>query len=479
MLLHYIAFIARQCSPLCTILQISCPQDDLRCIKLQIEAPFKLTLQVFDADVWQDAMILEFTEPQAGFAGPCRYAYEGAYLEHHLDRIETLFCAAVSVRVPPTWGRESLKQAPAFLYDIAPAGAAKRFLLNRIGAEKPDNLSSDLFLLARCTPAPIGHMRIKESVRTEANSAVIGFARKEVVERDNRFLEYAYEQGAAIGGATGAGGEAPKLLLTQGRDGLLYPDAVLEDAQVTQHWFIKFARNQGLQRDQDILRSEYHFYKALQVLGIETVAADGLALEEATKPSVWMHRFDRAVSDKGVERFAVESIYSAAGNTAPGSSMDHVKVVQLLASLWKTAGQSEQITDLVVDYLRRDLLNKILGNSDNHGRNTSIIRGPDSLRLAPIYDLAPMVMDDEGITRTTKWPGSLEVAGDVDWRGVCNVLSPVVDPGLAYERLREEAQRLRALPDILVASGLPEVTLNHPRVALRDLDRRLAEWGLR
>ncbi|MGY2399217.1 hypothetical protein [Pseudomonas sp. SDO5271_S396] len=101
---------------------------------MQIETPFKLTLQVFEANVWQDAMILEFTEPQSGFTGACRYAYETSYLEKHLDRIETLFAAAVSVRVPPTWGRESLKKAPAFLYDIVPAGAAKRFLLNRVGA---------------------------------------------------------------------------------------------------------------------------------------------------------------------------------------------------------------------------------------------------------------------------------------------------------------------------------------------------------
>ncbi|WP_256666173.1 MULTISPECIES: HipA domain-containing protein [unclassified Pseudomonas] len=444
-----------------------------------MESTFKLTLQVFDAGLWQDAMILEFAEPQSGFASPCRFGYESAYLADHLDRIETLFAASVSVRVPPTWGQESLKHAPAFLYDIAPAGAAKRFLLNRMAGEKPDGISADLFLLARSTPAPIGHMRIKESVRGEGGRPAIGFARQDVIERDNRFLEYAYEQGAAIGGATGAGGEAPKLLMTQNHDGLLYPDAVLDDDQVSQHWFIKFARNQGLQRDQDILRSEYHYYRALQSLGIETVAAQGLALEEASKPSLWMHRFDRAVGVQGVERFAVESIYSAAGVTAPGSSMDHVKVVHLLVDLWKAAGQDGQVADLVADYLRRDLLNKILGNSDNHGRNTSIIRGQDSLRLAPIYDLAPMVMDDEGITRTMKWPGLLEVAGDINWRGVCEALSQVVEPIQAFERLRQDAEVLRALPDILVASGLPQVTWSHPRIALRDLDQRLTDWGLR
>lgn len=423
-------------------------------------------------------MIVEFVKPSDGFGGRCRFGYDSSFLAEHLDHIDTVFAPAVSVRVPPTWGEDSLTHAPSFLYDLAPAGAAKRFLLSHMGVELPEDVSADLFLLAHSTPAPIGHMRIKESARVEQNRPSIGFSRQDVVERDNRFLEYAYEQGAAIGGATGAGGEAPKLLLTQSHDGLLYPDAVLDDAQVSQHWFIKFARNRALQRDQDILRSEFHYYKALQSLGIETVAVDGLALEQANRPSLWMHRFDRKVGAQGVERFAVESLYSAAGVNVPGSGMDHVKVLHMLVKLWRAAGQEAQMVDLVADYLRRDLLNKILGNSDNHGRNTSIIRGPDSLRLAPIYDLAPMVMDEEGITRTTKWPGALEVAGDIDWRAVCNALSPLLDAQATFERLRQDAEHLRALPDILLTSGLPEVTWNHPRVALRHLDKRLSDWGL-
>ncbi len=189
-----------------------------------------------------------------------------------------------------------------------------------------------------------------------------------------------------------------------------------------------------------------------------------------------MHRFDREVSNGEVRRFAVESIYSLAEVTTPGSAMNHLDVIRMLAGLWRKAGQATQIPALVSDYLRRDLINKILGNSDNHGRNTAIIRQENSFRLAPIYDLAPMVMDDEGVTRTTKWPKDLERAGDVDWRGVCRALADISDPsnplaGLTdapdlFERLREDAQRLAALPDILTASGLPDRTMNHPGIHL-------------
>jgi serine/threonine-protein kinase HipA len=449
---------------------------------------YDLTLQIYTGGKWHDAMVLSFDSPEKGFESRCSFGYEQTYLVDNYADIPTPFAKAVSARFPLEWeGKRS--NAPAFLHDIAPAGAAKRFLLQRVGREKPADISEDLFLLARSTPAPIGNMRIKESVDVVGQREAMGFERQDVINRDNRFLEYAYELGAAIGGATGAGGEAPKLLLVQDKTGLVYPDAVLDDVDVIQHWFVKFARNRGTKTDQDILRSEYHYYKALQTLGIETVAAQGLALEEATKPSLWMQRFDRQVTLQGVERFAVESIYSLAEITTPGSPMNHMEVIRLLAELWRDAGQVDQIPDLVADYLRRDLLNKILGNSDNHGRNTAIIRDTASFRLAPIYDLAPMVMDDEGVTRTTKWPKELEKAGDVNWLGVCQALADIADPNNSlaalsdwsgsFERLRKDAKRLMALPDILADSGLPDMTMNHPRVALKNLEQRLKEWDLK
>ncbi len=446
---------------------------------MQTRPAYSLILQIFTAGYWRDAMRLEFPEPQKGFAGPCRFHYRQDYLVDNLDDIQRPFHTCVSARFPLEWDVSVLKSAPAFLHDIAPAGSAKRFLMQRTGREKPQGVDDDLFLLGRSTPAPIGNMRIKESVLALDGEVPMGFSRHDVTSRNSGFLEYAYEQGAAIGGATGAGGEAPKLLMSQGADGLLYPDAILNDDDVAQHWFIKFPRNQATQNDQDILRSEYHYYKALHALGIETVAAEGLALEEATKPSLWVHRFDRRLGENGVERLAVESIYSLAGVTTPGSYMDHSEVVRLLVEQWRAAGQEGQVADLVAEYLRRDLLNKVLGNSDNHGRNTSIIREPEALRLAPIYDLAPMVMDAEAVTRTTKWPKALEKAGDINWKGVCEALSDIVDPEQSFERLRQAAQQLRALPDILAASGLPAVTLNHPSIPLGKLDLRLKQWGLR
>lgn len=434
-----------------------------------------LTLQLHAQGHWQDVMSLSFTQPEKGFLSPCTTAYKSDYIP---DAYENMFARAVSARLPVDFDLHTTAQAPAFIHDIAPSGAARRFLLKHIGREKPEGLADDMFLLGRSTPAPIGNLRIKESVEALDTEAPMGFTREEVVTRNQHFLEYAYEQGAAIGGATGAGGEAPKLLLTESTSTRLYPDAVLDDAEAVCHWLVKFARNQALNNDQDILRAEYLYYKALQQLGIDTVATAELSLEEASKPSLWMQRFDRRVGEQGVERLAVESIYSLAGVTQPGSRMDHLDVIRMLVQLWQDAGQQAQVPELIADYLRRDLINKILGNSDNHGRNTAIIRTQDALQLAPIYDLAPMVMDAEGITRTTKWSSPIERAGEVDWQAACHSLAGLIEPQQAFERLRQDALSLLALPDLLADGGLPHTVMNHPAIAVKNLEQRLKTWGL-
>ncbi|MGK0148695.1 type II toxin-antitoxin system HipA family toxin [Pseudomonas putida] len=439
---------------------------------------YRLTLQLHDQGKWHDAIAIAFAEPERSLSSPCEFGYTSNYVKTNLHAYDSLFSQAASAKLPVDFGSHRLPHAPAFLYDIAPAGAAKRFLLRHIGREKPAGMGEDLFLLGRSTPAPIGNMRIRESAELLDLADPIGFTRQDVIVRDQRFLEYAYEQGGAIGGATGAGGEAPKLLMTEDKNGHLYPDAVLADERACRHWFIKFARHQALADDQEILRAEYLYYRALKQLGIETVASEHMALEEGAKPSLWMERFDRQVTDQGVQRFAVESMYSLCGVTEPGSRMGHLEVIETLVGLWKMAGQSKEVPDLIADYLRRDLINKILGNADNHGRNTAIIRTGDTVRLAPIYDLAPMVMDQEGVTRTTKWPALIERAGEIDWQEACVALAEFIDPDEAYQRLRQEARHLLALPDILSGLGLPEVVMNHPAIALGKLERRMAEWGL-
>lgn len=433
-----------------------------------------LTIQACVKGRWHDALELDLADTHAVAGKRVTASYRTTYLHDFLDALDSPFEQAVSVNLPLNWSPVDSRGFPAFVYDIIPAGHARKALLRRFHDEKPPDMDLDLFLLGRCTPSPIGNLRVKESVDALEQGGAEAFTRQQVIARTNDFLEYAYEAGAAMGGATGAQGEAPKLLLAEGRDGMVYADAMLEDALVQSHWLVKFARNNASENDRNILRAEYHYYKALSRLGLSCVSTDGLRLEEDQKPSLWMPRFDRRVEGAQVERIAVESVYSLLGNTEPGSRLQHEAVLSKLIELWCSNGQDHEVPELIFEYLRRDLLNRILGNSDNHGRNTSIFRYRERFDLAPIYDLAPMVLDTEGVTRTTKW--AAEKMGNPPWREICTGFAQWYAADDLYGRIREAARELRALPDLLVE--MPLSIRQSGALPVNDLDRNLGYWGL-
>ncbi|AYG47988.1 type II toxin-antitoxin system HipA family toxin (plasmid) [Pseudomonas sp. Leaf58] len=435
----------------------------------------QLTIQTFVQGQWRDALLLTIENPQKVIVGACSTAYDGGYLVDFIDQLETRLEPAVSVNLPLAWDAHRDTGYPAFVYDIIPAGAAYRSLVKRFGGENTEGLDMLFYLFKRCTPSPIGHLRVKESVEHLKAGALEAFDQHEVVERTNEFLEYAYEAGAALGGATGAQGEAPKLLMVEDAQGKLYADAMLPDDQAQHHWLIKFARNKVTETDKAILRAEYQYYKAIAQLGLDTVPVARMQLCEAEKPSLWMPRFDRRVVNGRVERIAMESIYSVCNVKEQGQRMDHEAVLYALAKLWRQNGQGDEIEGLVFEYVRRDLLNKILGNSDNHGRNSAIFRTEGRFQLAPIYDLAPMVLDAEGVTRATKWDA--ERKGNPDWGQICVDLRELVAPDRLMTHLKTSAETFRALPGLL--SELPEEVKASRNIPLNDLDKRLTEWGLR
>ncbi len=436
----------------------------------------QLIVQLFAKGAWQDAYSLRFEDPLNPREGTCIAGYLTAFYVDNLEQENSFFEHSVSVLHRLDLNIISSQGYPPFLLDIIPAGAAFRSLKKRFATRKPDDIAMELFLLERCTPSPIGHMRIKQSLPFLEEGKPMGFDRQDVAERSTDFLEFAYEQGAAIGGATGAGGEAPKLLLAENHHGQMFPEATLPAEQTKRHWFVKFPRNRAAAIDKDILRAEYQYYRAVSEIGMNTISLDGLELidDGKHKPSLWMPRFDREVTEQGVVRHPVESIYSVCGVTENGAFLGHEFVLGRLGEIWTMAGQTDELFDLAVEYIARDLLNRILGNSDNHGRNMSIIRAGGRLKLAPIYDLAPMVLDPDGISRVLKWEH--EKAGAPDWRQACYGLAGEAYGDLCFDALRSKAKAFRALPDLLV--NLPDSVRNAQSIPLNNLDIRLKEWGL-
>lgn len=104
----------------------------------------------------------------------------------------------------------------------------------------------------------------------------------------------------------------------------------------------------------------------------------------------------------------MESVYSLL-QKAPATILDYETTLRILiekitsSHMVRVQNYRFDVQGFIIDWVRRDLLNIIFGNSDNHGRNTAFMKADNEIILAPIYDFAPMKADPEGIPRTMKW----------------------------------------------------------------------------
>ena len=178
--------------------------------------------------------------------------------------------------------------------------------------------------------------------------------------------------GAISGGATGAGGEAPKLLIRVSPEQQVWIDTYQQNfEQPDQYYLVKFPRNNRSEIDCNILRAEYYYYRELHDLGFDTIDVNRMKLIEGRQyPSLWLPRFDTEWQNEYWQRYGLESVYSILNKSA-GSHLNHFEVIEELCSILTSIDPNFDGSAFVCEWLQRDLLNIIFGNSDNHGRNTS------------------------------------------------------------------------------------------------------------
>ncbi|AUG99688.1 type II toxin-antitoxin system HipA family toxin [Prodigiosinella confusarubida] len=446
----------------------------------------RLTVQVFIDNVWQDIAEIVFPSSGQNSYRLTQLDYDSNYAIEHLGYDDH---HAVSVNHPvqiyfddgghPGW--------MCFLDDIIPAGASRRYWVQHLDISSLTPDQQDYVLLRHGTIAPVGNLRIKESLPDlPVEDGRRYFALDEVKNRASDFLDYAQQRGAAAGGATGAGGEAPKLLLRCNGDDQVWIDTWQNEIDCRDPaYLVKFPRGQRHEIDCDILRAEFHYYHELTDMGFDTIPVAGMRLEEGRYyPSLWLPRFDLVYTDNGiVKRYGMESVYSLL-RAGSGSLLRHDQVIRALVKQISSShtvreqGKPFDIQSFVVEWVRRDLLNIVFGNSDNHGRNTAFLKDELGIRLAPIYDFAPMKADPEGIARATKWPEPLESGGEYQFGRIAELLSDMVPEQRLMEKLRETAVQLVGLKARLRQRGVPEQILNMPSIGFDYISDKLARWGL-
>ncbi|WP_354623046.1 HipA domain-containing protein [Psychromonas sp. MME2] len=448
----------------------------------------ELTIQAFLDREWVDIAKLSFRNTNG-------VLFKGTQLEYDFDHTilnpNSDDHRAVSINHPVIMMEKYIDANGllTFIDDIIPSGSSRDFLVRHLGILDHSIDAQHFILLSTSTNAPIGNLRIKESLlhNSGGDEESVGqhFTIEHVIDKSVDFLEYAQERGAACGGATGAGGAAPKLLVRLNDANQVWIDNLQLNNSTDIHYLVKFPRGKA-NIDSDILRAEYHFYHELHAMGFDTIPIADMRLEEGENvPSLWLPRFDIEMDSNGVaKRYGMESLYSMLKQRS-GAYVDHNHAIDDVIRKIKGSDLLLQNPDFhfdasafVAEWVKRDLLNIVFGNSDNHGRNTSFLRDENGIRFAPIYDFAPMKADPEGITRVTKWASPMEKGGEYDFGAITKSLEVYVEPAELMAELQNTAKDLLTLKARLAVRGVPLAILNHSNIGFDYIEDKLKRWGL-
>lgn len=370
----------------------------------------KADIEIFHNNAWHLAAtfsLLSETAWEQGYRAPGLLAYDTQYAVAHLN--ESGF-TALSARHPVDFTMSKTSTWPAFLLDLLPSGAGRRALLNFLN-QAEQGPKSDWQLLLQGAGNPPGNLRIKQAAELLEYSEHSGFDKADIIERAETFIEYARGHGAPVSGSTGAQGDAPKFLLTLDYKNRWHADGTLPDALAKKHFIIKFPRGH-LQSDKAVLRNEAAYYKVAKATGLRVDA-----LPEFINNTLFIPRFDRNVANKRVVRLGQESLCSLANVADFGQAIP----MEDLCAAFMPHVTNPKIE--LQEFLLRDVMNIALGNTDNHARNTAISKYPDgTIALSPLFDFAPMILDEQGIARVCRWREG-EHAGTPEWGKIAELVA--------------------------------------------------------
>jgi serine/threonine-protein kinase HipA len=417
------------------------------------------TIQTHVDGEWRDAAEVEFLEPSRGIAGATNTSYDTDYWAEmaSVDALQgnVIDRRALSLRYPVDLSYHQSDRWPAWLLDLMPQGAARARIAREEGL-RPDDPAVELQLLRRAGGAPIGNLRIREAWEAEqeriAGLECPPLTDEDIFNRSERFLDVVDRFAHLASGSSGVQGEWPKALMTRSaRDGFWYPDPFVRTEDGREHVIIKLLKSSS-DNDRLILEAEAPYLELARSFGLNCAAA--LRYEPGV---LIMPRFDREIADGTVLLHGQESLTSALGVAEFGMSRAHEDYLEII-DLYSDDPAGDRL-----EYLMRDVLNMAAGNPDNHGRNTAMQRpAQGGIRLAPLFDFAPMRLSDAGIARQSRWRCLEGRDLGPDWAAVCDA---VACEGLSVDEVRQALvgmlPALRDLRGTAAELGVPGKVIEH------------------
>lgn len=324
------------------------------------------------------------------------YRIDYVFGDHPQPPLPVSFALPVTAERIGLGGEGTAPPCPAFLLDLVPQGRGRRYLAQELGID--DGERHDLLMAQVGAFNPVGNLRLDTAVRfyrersAREPEAADGFTLEAIVGRREAFLEHIWLHAMLSAGTTGVQGAAPKFLLTENADGLWFADAALPDDEAAKHWLVKLPRGTH-DTDYAVLRNEAAYLRVAARCGLRTEGEP-----QHRGDMLFVPRFDRIIDGGRLHRLHQESLAALAnlrGFGLPASLFDLSEAFRPHVS--DPVGEA-------IEFIRRDILNAAMRNTDNHARNTAVQRLPDgTVRLAPLFDLAPMYLDRQFIVRGCRW----------------------------------------------------------------------------
>ncbi len=387
--------------------------------------------QIFLDDAWRDCATVSVADGAGG------NPFSQSIFEYDLDYAFSANAEALSLRFPVNAELQIREKWPGFIFDLIPQGSGRRFLLGELNLH--DGPAADFLLMCAGAFNPIGRVRVVEAVgfyaahvkKYPVSGGPRGFTLDEISGRGDEFNERMLIHGMLAAGSLGVQGAAPKYLLTTDQEGLWHADGALPDACAAEHFIVKRPRGNTAD-DRKVLRNESGYIKVAAALGIRTHG--NIRFQDDT---LFIPRFDRIAANGKVERLHQESAASIAGIVGFNA---HPSQFELLAGIRSVVSNP---TEETIEFLKRDILNLAMRNTDNHARNTAVQKIEDHVSLTPLFDFAPMYLDPEGIPRAARWFHPITKTELTDWKDVLQAL-PIQDA--ERQHIRQELHRF--LPDM-------------------------------
>lgn len=417
------------------------------------------TIEIFGQGRWQPCCLVETDTPEKGKTSPSRLTYLPDYIKTGTLPVSRHYPVRPEPYLLPHW--------PSFLFDLIPDGEGRDYLLYE--HHLPDTAAVNWQIMLLGAIDPVGNLRIAEAYeaykRHLADRAQVwvnrGFTLKEILERSEDFVEYLEEHGMLSAGTTSLQGKTPKFLMTRDKNGLWYADAALPDERAAGHFLLKLSFGRNL-ADWKVLENEAGYFRVAHEMGI-TVSR----LPTWQSDMLFIPRFDREVSGNHVIRHATESLVSLCGIADETVMPSQNTVLDTLRHF------TSDPAGTTLEYVKRDMLNVALGNTDNHPHNTAILSSGKQTGLAPLYDFSPSHLMADDIARSLEW---VDERGEIldDWGEIIRRIAiPEAEREYFDKGIRDFTEKLAGLEDRMKNAGIDDDIIDARYYSIANLRAQL------